>query len=73
MALCFTSGKKMVFVFDREPTLLSLQTYQLPAEEQWVLEVVGRCPADEVLHVVQLAAHLYLPLQLVLQTPLEVL
>lgn len=73
MALHFTSGKKMALCLTCKPTLLSLQTYQLPAEEQWVLEVVGRCPADEVLHVVQLAAHLYRPLQLVLQTPLEVL
>lgn len=47
--------------------------YQRPAEEHRPSAVVGRGPGDELLNVVQLAAGLYRPLQLVLQTLLEVL
>lgn len=47
--------------------------YQSPAEEHRLSAVVGRGPGDELLNVVQLAAGLYRPLQLVLQTLLEVL
>lgn len=47
-------------------------SYQLFAEKQWIVSVVGRSPGNEVLHVLQLAAQLYGPLQLVLQTLLEI-
>lgn len=50
-----------------------MQQYQSPAEEHWPPAVVSRSPGDELLNVVQLAAGLYRPLQLVLQTLLEVL
>ncbi|TNN86624.1 hypothetical protein EYF80_003092 [Liparis tanakae] len=43
------------------------------AEEHWASAVVGRSPGDELLHMIQLATSLYCPLQLVLQTLLEVL
>lgn len=48
-------------------------TYQSPAEENRASAVMGRSPGDELLNVVQLATYLYCPLQLVLQTLLEVL
>lgn len=50
-----------------------LTAYQSPAEEHRASAVVGRSPGDKLLNVVQLAAGLYCPLQLVLQTLLEVL
>ena len=49
------------------------QAYQSPAEEHRASAVVGRRPGDELLNVVQLATDLYCPLQLVLQTLLEIL
>lgn len=51
----------------------AVATYQGPAEEHRASAVVGHSPADKLLNVVQLAARLYCPLQLVLQTLLEVL
>lgn len=47
--------------------------YQSPAEEHRASAVMGRSPGDELLNMVQLATCLYCPLQLVLQTLLEVL
>lgn len=48
-------------------------TYQGPAEEHRASAVVGQGPGDELLNVVQLAARLDCPLELVLQMLLEVL
>lgn len=50
-----------------------LSAYQRPAEEHRAPAMVRCCPGDELLHVVQLAAYLYDPLQLVFQPLLEVL
>lgn len=52
---------------------ICLLSHQSPAEEHRTSAVMGCGPGDELLNVVQLATDLYCPLQLVLQTLLELL
>lgn len=53
--------------------LSTVATHQGSAEEHRASAVVGHSPGDKLLNVIQLAARLYCPLQLVLQALLEVL
>lgn len=69
---CVITLPQMLLLFYLTHNLLpTLKVYQLFAEQQRVPPVMRHRPGDEVLHMLQLAAKLYGPLQPVLQMLLK--